>query len=390
MLGSVADGIIEYAEKFNDHRAWNQQRRLRDSQDDDLKSAPLIVSAVERAMDDAKTLLGQKVSENSLDNFVETHSALVLGLFPFDYSKTDTIKRLEDLIDRFARLLQSDRFDQEAIDLVDKNYMEAQQVREAVVERVKEQLAGCPRLKMSTIGSSHKLFECSKGETEDDIAVALENLHVNEVSQQDGVIVIFDESGCIPSFELLGLSRLGCPIAAILAVGDKKQLPPYNPTNQNNRRNTRGRSSLDNESGLNSLLDVSQIIDKVALRTQYRVPRDIANILDVRVYSGNYRTHPRCTVSDQGLNFHHVPQSRRQERRKYQNSDEVGTVLQLSRQAMRDCHGETIMILTPVGAGDHVGLFLNDVVLSPNFLSPLLIWITLFSTKTSSAKSSSS
>jgi len=100
---------------------------------------------------------------------------------------------------------------------------------------------------------------------------------------------------------------------------------------------------LDDDAGLKSLLDVSQIAEKIALRTQYRVPRDIANILDSRVYGGSYKTHPRCGVAEKGLEFRHLEKSGRPERREYQNSDEVDMVFQLAQQAIRGGELKTIM-----------------------------------------------
>lgn len=99
------------------------------------------------------------------------------------------------------------------------------------------------------------------------------------------------EAGCIPSYELLGLTRLGRPIKAIILVGDKHQLPPYDP--MQGRRFGRGNSFGANRSrrndraeGMQSLLDSSVLtIDsgKVMLTTQYRVPQDIANKRGLRL-----------------------------------------------------------------------------------------------------------
>jgi hypothetical protein len=46
------------------------------------------------------------------------------------------------------------------------------------------------------------------------------------VKRRIQTIVVFDEAGCIPSYELLGLSMLGHSISSLVCVGDKK-LPPY-------------------------------------------------------------------------------------------------------------------------------------------------------------------
>jgi ATP-dependent exoDNAse (exonuclease V) alpha subunit len=167
---------------------------------------------------------------------------------------------------------------------MDRRHAEAEQTKQALEQRIKQELAMLSRLKMSTIGSSHKLFSMNERDNDNEggLAEAFGRLViVNEEKNHEGVVVIFDESGCIPSFELLGLSRLACPISAILCVGDKKQLPPYNPGND---KRPKGRAFGGEETGLQSLLDVCALKEKIALRTQYRVPRDIARILDTRVY----------------------------------------------------------------------------------------------------------
>ena len=118
--------------------------------------------------------------------------------------------------------------------------------------------------------------------------------------------MIFDESGCLPSYELLGLSRLECNVDAIVVVGDKHQLPPYNPASNLRKRRTaysrksQLRSTPQNKGKLKSLLDVSKV-KETKLTTQYRVPRDIADILNTRIYDGNYQTPLDIGVLDKGL-----------------------------------------------------------------------------------------
>jgi len=131
-------------------------------------------------------------------------------------------------------------------------------------------------------------------------------------------ICIFDESGCIPAYELFGLTRLGRPIKALLLVGDKHQLPPYDPKqgrsfgrgNSFSNATANGQSKRDEK--MQSLLDVSALtVDsgKIMLTMQYRVPRDIAEMLNIRVYRGNCKTCPNAGVpmsgmSQQILNVH--------------------------------------------------------------------------------------
>lgn len=120
-------------------------------------------------------------------------------------------------------------------------------------------------------------------------------------------ICIFDESGCIPAYELLGLSRLGRTINALVLVGDKHQLPPYDPM-QGNRDKKSGptRNGQRGTKKILSLLDSSALTigaGTVMLTTQYRVPRDIAEMLNARVYRGQYNTCLTAKVPDSGLSF---------------------------------------------------------------------------------------
>lgn len=159
MLGAVADQVIEYADKFDDYGAWDGSKKIRESNHEDLKSAVLIADSVRRARRDAEFLIQDEVTEEDLGRFIKVNSALALGLFPLQCSKRDATRRLTDRGVRLASVLEVDLFNQESIGDADKRLMEAQQTRQAVEERVKEYLAAAPRLKMSTIGSSHKLFD---------------------------------------------------------------------------------------------------------------------------------------------------------------------------------------------------------------------------------------
>jgi hypothetical protein len=211
--------------------------------------------------------------------------------------------RVKNIVDRFKGKIKCDLFEAEGCRELEIQWRQAQEDLRKVETRVSNEMQAKARLKMSTIGSSHKLFDIStkdQNNEDDDLAEELDLLSLNEEDSDDakeGTIVIFDEAGCIPSFELLGLSRLGCEIDAILVVGDKHQLPPYNPDNSGKPRYDRSRGRQRQEpqpKKLSSILDVSAVA-VIKLTIQYRVPRDIADILNARIYNGNYRT-PRIEV----------------------------------------------------------------------------------------------
>ena len=339
----LVDQIKLFGDSFDDDLARNQatsiSRRLKEY------SASRILGVVTTAKDEICTLLQDGVTETAVEELVERNGDLLQSLLPFHFNKQETGTRLRDIVGRLTELLKSTEYDEAYIQDLDDRYKNSQQAKQAVEARVKQTLALAPRLRMSTIGSSHRLFTPTE-EADEDITDRLAGLDIvqQKIDDSEGAVIIFDESGCIPSYELLGLNRLDCPIAAILTVGDKKQLPPYNPTS-NNGRSSNGRQQQIANSGLKSLLDVSEVKDKIALRTQYRVPKDIAAILNARVYNGQYKTHQRAVV-ECGLEFLHVDKSQRKEFRKYVNSDEVDVVLRLASQYVQD--GLSVMILTPV------------------------------------------
>jgi hypothetical protein len=95
-----------------------------------------------------------------------------------------------------------------------------------------------------------------------------------------GTIAIFDETGCIPSFEMLGLSRLGCSIDVLLVVGDIHQHAPYNPDETGKPQSKRSRAKKHKErkfKNLNNILDESNVT-VVKLTTQYRTLTFFASI----------------------------------------------------------------------------------------------------------------
>ena len=178
---------------------------------------------------------------------------------------------------------------------------------------------------MSTIGSSHKLLakdnrKCKDNcndDSDDDVndnaarlAEILGRLSVREKTSRPSkeTICIFDESGCIPAYEFLGLSRLDRSTKALMLVGDKHQLPPYDPMQSMNYNRDKKHGSSGNKRDTRtkvlSLLDTSALTTdtgKVLLDTQYRVPRDIAEMLNARVYRGQYKTCPHAKVPNSGL-----------------------------------------------------------------------------------------
>ena len=228
----------------------------------------------------------------------------------------EATKRLRYVLDSFNGVLKLIIFSpRNAQDL----YTERAAVDEeykAVKSRLKNELPSLARLHMSTIGSSHRIPTRNENNCDGDLVHTFGQLVLNDIEEdcESGppieTICIFDESGCIPSYELLGLSRLGRPIKALILVGDKHQLPPYDPAQGRSvkrgdsfQSTTHNRQSKRDEK-VQSLLDVSALtVDsgKIMLTLQYRVPRDIAEMLNSRIYRGNYVTPLNAKVPMSGM-----------------------------------------------------------------------------------------
>jgi hypothetical protein len=188
-----------------------------------------------------------------------------------------------------------------------------------------------PRVHLSTIGSSHKLPVTEEADDDEPrLTKSFAAIKLCDRAKEKKTVVIFDEAGCIPMYEFLGLSRLGRLIECLVCVGDKNQLPPYDPgssrtvvRHEAGRRRYKAKPTVPTET-VKSLLDASQLTEaggKIKLTTQYRVPRDIANLLDVRIYKGDYVTPLSCEVPIKGFHFLNVPVCRG--RQKYVNENEI-------------------------------------------------------------------
>jgi len=101
---------------------------------------------------------------------------------------------------------------------------------------------------------------------------------------------------------------------------------------------------------VSSLLDASTLtIDcgKVMLTTQYRVPKDLADMLNQRVYRGQYNTCPKAGVPISGLRMVDVPWSE-SPRKKYVNPNEVERGLRLLNQLSLEGGIFSTLVITPV------------------------------------------
>jgi hypothetical protein len=309
------------------------------------------------------------LSESEVDDVCLSHSSILGQLLPV---RTDDMRKerswtiirkeirlaLVQIRTCLESLLKSAAFSLKNAETLELTARQADESLNAAAQRLEGELVSNARVLLSTIGSSHKLPV--DGDDEEDgggVLGAFGRLKISS-SQMKKTIVVFDEAGCIPSYELLGLSRLGRSIDSLVCVGDKNQLPPYDPSSSRdynkNRNAPRGanarQQSVTQQTSVKSLLDVSMLTThtgKVKLTRQYRVPGDIASLLNARIYLGDYLTAPECRAPSRGFNFVDVPEDRRQGGKKYVNDAEVQHCLELVGQSKRE--GRTsIMVLTPV------------------------------------------
>jgi AAA domain len=245
------------------------------------------------------------------------------------------------------KLLKDPYFDAAVTEEIDADVKNSLSQLKGCKKKVGKELKKNTRLKMCTIGSLIQLAPKGK---ERNKSAKQQSQHLKET------VVVIDESGCIPSYELLSLSQLKRSIACIVVVGDKHQLPPYNPgcdieplvtgrTTFISLKAPKGRR-VAKLNKLQSILDVSRPSQgKVSLSSQYRVPRDIANILNGCIYSGKYNTPKDANVPEFGFMFVHVPYC--EGHQKYVNENEIKATLDIIARKVED--GKTnILVLTPV------------------------------------------
>ena len=382
----LAESILRFGRKVGCQFNSQVQAEAIDENKNELSRPIEVIRYVSSTQRKLKQLLHSRYTPNDISNFTKEFGAIVAHLFPTeDFSRSKLY--LKDLLERLEGLLAEDLFDEAiALDLVD-TARKAGDERKAAEERIVGELSTQSRLKMATIGSSHLLTE-TKSHDQDAVISGFDGLNLSDSDNEPegpDTVIIYDEAGCIPSYELLGLSRLGCNIVALIVVGDEHQLPPYDPSSGRGT-NKRGNTSATDSKQIQSLLGASKLsLDdgtKVRLSVQYRVPRDIAELMNSRIYGGNYRTLAETNVPEKGFFFTHVPYSEHP-RKKYVNENEIDKGIQLLLKSKREGFS-SLLVLTPVslppGTKWHAR---NNCCLTPNALSFMI------SIKTSSANSNS-
>ena len=368
LRGRIAEVVRTFGTNFNEVHAFNRSEDIQKNTDE-LTSPLSIINSVRTVVEDITVLLddtknhGSKyVQEDDTSCLIVKHSALLGRLVPIrpDNERDDNMsstwnakeatRRLRFILEHFTKILCTDLFSEDNARALYKEKTLSDDAYKDLLDRLSIELPKLARLHMCTIGSSHRL-PGGNDETGDGLVDRFQQLFISDSDSETDTnppmdtIVIFDESGCIPSYELLGLSRLGRTIRSLVLVGDKKQLPPYNPM-----QGRRGRKNSRLSEQLKSLLDSSVLtVDsgKVTLTKQYRVPKDIADMLNHRVYGGQYNTCPLASVPLSGLHMVNVPWSGSQFR-KYVNPNEVERGISMLEKLMLDYDISSTLVITPV------------------------------------------
>ncbi|KAL7536603.1 hypothetical protein ACHAXR_008142 [Thalassiosira sp. AJA248-18] len=378
LRNKLAEIVLLFGRRFNEGYAANRSKEIEGNKVE-LSSPLSIISAVEDVTQDMQDLFDETkktrstyVEEESASDLITRHSDLLGRLIYIRTSKEREAKeslpwdakeatlRLRFILARFVHVLELDMFSPDNARDLYKEKTAVDEEYKTLFTRLEAELPALARLHMSTIGSSHRL-PGDKNNNDGDLARAFGQLSLDNFDDEiesdppKETIVIFDESGCIPSFELLGLTRLGRPIKSLVLVGDKHQLPPYDPMQGRRfgRGNSFGATGMRKGSRaetMRSLLDSSALtIDtgKVMLTTQYRVSKDIADILNHRVYRGQYNTCPRASIPLSGLRMIHVPWEE-SPKRKYVNPNEVRKGLELLNELSLDYDISSTLVITPI------------------------------------------
>jgi hypothetical protein len=321
-------------------------------------------------------LIYSELREEKVDDVVKTHSSILGQLLPI---RSEEARRMKPwhLYEKEARLAlvqvenglvslsQRSIFSLKYAKKVELAVEQANKILNVAIQRAEKTLMQDARVLLSTIGSSgrlpaggSKIADTSKSISDlfGRMSFSVSGTQKIATTTKTKTIVVFDEAGCIPSYELLGLSMLGHSISSLVCVGDKNQLPPYDPSSI---IPTQGVDQLGG--GVQSLLDVSKLTEnngKIKLTTQYRVPHDIANLLNNRIYEGDYQTAPESRAPLKGFHFVHIPgpvveqNGKKKGKKKYDrkneiNKDEIKRCLEIVLESKKEGI-ESIMILTPV------------------------------------------
>lgn len=181
MRASLADEIKGFGDKFDDDNAWAQnQIILKDPIPGELTTPSNIITSVERCLLHLVDLQASETTEEAVVETVGKNSTLLDNLFAIprekkvrfgtkeepSWTKKNVSMRTTDMINRLSTQAHSELFEDESCRELEMQWRQAQENRQRIETRVEADMETQVRLKMSTIGSSHKLFAASPKDLE--------------------------------------------------------------------------------------------------------------------------------------------------------------------------------------------------------------------------------
>jgi hypothetical protein len=274
LVGDICEKFFDLEGHFTAEAIHHRTNDLKNLKEKSWFLIPMLNNCLqdaEKLLERGTEGLSIKDCAANLINLVADHSAFLGGLLDLDEEDQKSSKVLKTNFKKLAAiskclqpLLETEAFSLSRSENIQKAIRAAGEEIKKAHMRIETTMVSQAQVMMSTIGSSHKLPVEGGDEYDDDdnndpdgLGVIFSEMRLSD----DKTIVIFDEAGCIPAYELIGLSRLGRQIDALVAVGDEHQLPPYNPNENSFRKNaSRSPRATPRRAGakLKSILDVSR------------------------------------------------------------------------------------------------------------------------------------
>ena len=237
----LAQVVLRFGRDFQEEFAANRSSSIEENRVE-LTTPLAIIDATEALVRDIKDLMvesesrGSKlVEEESTADLITTHSHFMGRLISVrteqerkeqgkgSWNAKEATKRLLYIYHHFIAALKLDVFSSDTASNLYEAKTKAAEEYKALYKRLEIQLPDQARLLMCTIGSSHRLPGDKNNSIDDELAHDFELLQLHDSNDTRGAlkdtIVIFDEAGCIPAYELLGLTRLERNIKALVLVG---------------------------------------------------------------------------------------------------------------------------------------------------------------------------
>ena len=180
-----------------------------------LSTKPLTAATINRHINEENPLVGelfQQLSDSRNPRFV------LLGGYQME-------EKVAYLLSRFEKTAKDPLFNALRAEKLLQDWRESGAQLKEHEAKLRVELGLQAKLKMCTIGSSHKLPVATDSDGED-MEARLSGLSLDDKRDGQGTVVIVDEAGCIPAYELLGFLVSAVPSRALyLSVTSTSYLP---------------------------------------------------------------------------------------------------------------------------------------------------------------------